>query len=331
MKVDNEKLLTMSLSYDVVKNNTLGFVIKDEEDDEDDPAIGIYIPRLMPLIDGAQFTEESFTVDIKSRLLNSKTKDISDTSVKTRNYVEVLPMQNNNIAYTKWAKGERVMIEFIDEDFKSMSFKPCTFPGEDKYRKTDVARFYVCAKDEDKSDPDDESAYFFEINSREQIVRLRTANKNGEKCPFTLNLNTKDGIITLYDDDKDKRLFTWDHDTDMIEWKTEGKIIHQLKDNKVYIECEDYELIANNSIHMKTSELTVDADKGIFNIDQEEHHNTGYKGDGSTLELKYQKVTSNGGYYIDLVFFCHYISPSRIDCLLFIIDMNDVVVVSAEQ
>ena len=214
MQITNNRTLDVELSLNPT-DNCVGIVVGDRDDTQTNN-IKVYIPRFMQGIDIQDGKTKDETVSINTKkILNSKNKNIGSTSLKLKNYIEVPPFLVPGINPPRYICGERVNIQFIDKDIKSPIYLP--FQVHDVVlRKEDVIRLFAPSK-ADYSDPIvDDNSYFLELNSKEKFIRLFTSNKNEEKCPFTFNINTKDGIVTFKDDTK--RAFEWNYDEDKIFW-----------------------------------------------------------------------------------------------------------------
>ena len=253
----------------------------------------LYIPRFMQGIDVKDGKPKDETANINnSKLVNSVNKNIGSGSIKLKNYMEIPPFLVPGINPPRYVVGERVIVKFIDNDIKSPIYYPFQVHDVVK-RKEDIIRTFVPSK-ENESDPVlDENSYFIELNSKDKFVRLFTSNKNEEKCPFTFNINTKDGIVT-FKDDSEKRMFEWNYDEDKILWGTDAGIEFELKENAARLVCETLEINASESIKMETSKFLLKADQGDFNIDNMYVNNTSYEQEATNSKLKYDLAELSG-------------------------------------
>ena len=290
MQITNNRTLDVELSLNPT-DNCVGIVVGDRDDTQTNN-IKVYIPRFMQGIDIQDGKTKDETVSINTKkILNSKNKNIGSTSLKLKNYIEVPPFLVPGINPPRYICGERVNIQFIDKDIKSPIYLP--FQVHDVVlRKEDVIRLFAPSK-ADYSDPIvDDNSYFLELNSKEKFIRLFTSNKNEEKCPFTFNINTKDGIVTFKDDTK--RAFEWNYDEDKIFWGTDAGIEFEFKEQAARLVCETLDIKASESINIETSKFKLKSDQGDVLIDNMYVKNTSYEHVASNSKLKYDMAELSG-------------------------------------
>lgn len=265
MKVVDQNTLTTALSFDTVVD-TIGIVLGDRDETKSNN-LKLYIPRLMLGIDLASGKgdtvemEASIDIDIE----NSINKDIGSNNITLTNYIEVPPMIIPGITLPRFEKGEIVKLTFADNDVKSPTYYPFSLGNEVLKRKTDIIRYHTPAKEKYDDPLSEINSYYMEINSRDQFFRIHTSDKNGETCPFTLNFNTKDGIITLMDNTK--RKFLWEYKKDKIMIQTDGGARTTWCKSDITHECETYNVFATNYVNIETSKYKLKSDKGDFYID----------------------------------------------------------------
>ncbi len=290
MQITNNRTLDVELSLNPT-DNCVGIVVGDRDDTQSN-SIKVYIPRFMQGIDiqDGKTKDETASINTK-KILNSKNKNIGSTSLKLKNYIEVPPFLVPGINPPRYICGERVNIQFIDKDIKSPIYLP--FQVHDAVlRKEDVIRLFAPSK-ADYSDPIiDDNSYFLELNSKEKFIRLFTSNKNEEKCPFTFNINTKDGIVTFKDDTK--RAFEWNYDEDKIFWGTDAGIEFEFKEQAARLVCETLDIKASESINIETSKFKLKSDQGDVLIDNMYVKNTSYEHVASNSKLKYDMAELSG-------------------------------------
>lgn len=292
MKIVDNKTLDLSLSLDPTEDS-IGVVIADR-DETGNNNLKLYIPRFMQGIDISDGKVQDSTHTISSKkLLNSKNKNIGSNSIKLKNYIEVPPFVVPGARPPRYAIGERVLVKFIDHDIKSPIYYPFQVSADNARRLTDIQRIFVPSKENDDDPITDEDSYFIELNSRDKFVRLFTSNMNGEKCPFTFNVNTKDGIVT-FKDDSEKRMFEWNYDEDKLLFQTNTGIEFELKENAARLICETLDINASESIKIETSKFQLKAEQGDVLIDNMYVKNTSYEQEASNSKLKYDLAELSG-------------------------------------
>ena len=275
MKITNDITSDITLSFDLIKETT-GIVVGDRDETESN-VLKVYIPRLMLGINLESANCEAIEIDanIDIDLKNEENKNVGSNSITLTNYALIPPLKISGVSIPRFVKGELVRIVFADCDIKSPAYLPFQVANERLKRQTDIMRFSVPAK-ENIDDPEtNDNQYYTEYNSRDQFLRIFTSNKNGEKCPFTMNWNTKDGIITMMDDSN--RKFEWNYDEDKFEWTTDAGAVSTWKGADITHKCENYTIEASESIQMKTSKFKLKSDQGDFIIDNEYVENTSYE------------------------------------------------------
>jgi hypothetical protein len=293
MKITNSKTLTVENTLDITED-TIGIVVKDQLETENN-AVGIFIPRFMFNIktkekDKYEPYEEDEELDL-TIVKNAKFKKLSSTTVNTQNYLIVPFYTIPGMSIPMCVKGERKVVTFIDRDIKSPIIYPYEF--DDIYkRKTDIQRFQIVSKPDEIELPTKENTYFLELDSTNKKVTFHTSNANEEKCPFTYEIDTENGIVTFKDDSQ--RLFEWNYDEDRIEHMTDEGLSWKIEKMKATLLCDDFEVTANNTISMTTTELLIKAEKGTFEIGEEVHTNTSYAGTGDTLANTYGETKHEG-------------------------------------
>lgn len=290
MKISNEKNVELSSSIDITEE-CIGIVIGNR-DDTGKNTLKLYIPRFMMGIDidGGKPVEK--TAFIKNGIFkNTINKNIGKNTIKLQNYLEIPPFTIPGVSLPRYVLGERVTVTFADKDIKN----PVYFPyqvKDDVKRKEDIMRYFVPSK-ADEGDPIvDENSYFLELNSVNKFVRLFTSNSNDEKCPFTFNIDTKNGITTFKDDSA--RYFEWNYDEDKISFGTDGGIVFEMKGADITCKCENFTMEASESMQLKTSKFKLEADQGDVVISNMYVENTSYEHKSSNSKLKYDLSECSG-------------------------------------
>jgi len=286
MELTNSKTLGITSSLEPVRDS-MGIVLKDFEETGNN-TLGIYIPRFMFAIkkpDGDfKAFEDNESLD-SSIIKNSINKNIGSSSVQFKNYLSIRGDVIPGLWQPKYVKGERLKVVFIDQDIKSAHFLP--FGTNDSYkRKVDRVRIGAVAKEDEMELDNDENSYFLELDASEKKVRFHTSDANGENNPFNLEFDTAGGKFTFKDFLDSDRGFEWDVNNDTITFQTEDGAVIKFSKSKVSIKCEEFEVKAENKINLETTQLTIKADVGNFNIDSEKHKNNSFDVDSGNVKIK---------------------------------------------
>ncbi|MGL4949692.1 MAG: hypothetical protein ACRC5M_04860 [Anaeroplasmataceae bacterium] len=283
MKISNLKTLETDLSYSITED-TVGIVVGDR-DDTGSNTLKVYIPRFMQgIVTDGTAKDEPVTIKAE-RMLNSINKNIGSNELTLKNYLEIPPLSLPSVDPPRFTKGERIIVKFMDEDIKSSLYYPFqTF--EVSKRQTDIVRMRTPSKANIDDPVVNENSYFLELNSRDKFVRLFTSAENGEKSPFTINLNTLDGIFSIKDD-SENRTIEWNYDEDRISMKTDNGVVLEMKEAAVTLECETLDIKASESISMSTSKFKLEAEQGDFIIDNMYVKNSSYEQEAVDAKLKY--------------------------------------------
>jgi hypothetical protein len=292
MHIKNNRTLETEFSLDPTED-CVGIVVGDRDETEKN-TIKVFIPRFMQGIDikDGKAVDETASID-SAKLLNSKNKNIGSTSINLKNYIEVPPFLIPGVNPPRYICGERVNIKFVDKDIKSPIYLP--YQVHDVIlRKEDIIRVFVPSKSDFPDPIVDSNSYFLELNSKEKFVRLYTSNQNEEKCPFTFNINTKDGIVT-FRDDTEKRMFEWNYDEDKLYWGTDSGIEFEFKEQAARLLCETLDIKASESINIETSKFKLKSDQGDVIIDNMYVKNSGsFEQETPNAKLKYDMAELSG-------------------------------------
>jgi hypothetical protein len=256
MYIDNylKPQITPALHY---TDQTIGTILKTNEELKKDNILGVYIPKLMfglPVKNGPY--EKTVSIDT-SKILNSKNKKIGSTSLKVKNYV-VLPVSiTPNINTPKYSCGENVIVDFADKDIKSAYILPYSF-GDTNRRKTDIITVFVNNFKEDQEELGLHNIYALQLDTKNQMASIFTSDNNGEKGVYTFTLNGKDGTILISDSGKRKILMSTDDDSIVLENEAESKF--SMIDKVMSMKADILNIEMDSEINMKTSKITRKAD-----------------------------------------------------------------------
>jgi hypothetical protein len=256
MYIDNylKPNVTPSLHY---ANQTIGLIVKTNEELGKDNLLGVYIAKLMfglPIKNGPY--EKTISIDT-GKILNSKNKKIGSTSLKVKNYVVLPVSMNPNLTTPKYTNGENVIVDFADNDIKSAYILPYSF-GDTNRRKTDVITIFVNNFKEDEEKPDLHNIYAIQLDTKNQIASMFTSDNNGEKGVYTFALNGKDGTVLI--SDSGKRTIKINTDEDSISAQNEAESLFSMEKKKMKLKADILDVEMESEINMKTSKLTIETD-----------------------------------------------------------------------
>lgn len=93
-------------------------------------------------------------------------------------------------------RGERVIIyQFGDTD----KYYWTTLMDDFKLRKLETVIWGISATTEESAEPGHDNMYYLEISSHNKMIALHTSTANGEAVGFDIQINTKDGRLTIQD------------------------------------------------------------------------------------------------------------------------------------
>ncbi len=177
---------------------SFGVVTEDKTDDGD--YIKVTPIEELPLVKGklseATFDYESKGTDHKGVTTNTSTKGVAFLVARWA------PMEcgNRNTAPNVY-EGETVML--IKYGSSNDIF------WTDIFRETKLRRLenvvYAFSNLSSKGEAyDQESSYWFQVSTRDKIVKLHTSNNDGEACGYDINIDTSAGTFELIDTSKNR-------------------------------------------------------------------------------------------------------------------------------
>lgn len=314
MKLSNEKDLNLIRSLDFTSSKHIGIVLKTSEELGEN-RLGLYIPKLMLGIECSKDPKEE-TEEIKfDKIVNSENNIIGESSIKSRNYIELMGINIPNMTPPAFGKYEKVLVSMIDGDIKSMYYETQTFANPGK-RESDRFRIGAISSNIQQKNTDVESSrnnfYHMEFDTDNQRIVIQNSIVNGEKFQFTILLDAKNGTLSLTDgkrmvaiNSNDDRI-TLQNEADSIITMVEDTINIQTKklninaDEEINIKTKKYNLETNNFVE-KSSDAKVEhksfeqtSTKGVYNIDMKEESNKLNKITVPVLDLQVTGVACKG-------------------------------------
>ena len=276
--------------------DTIGIVIKTAEE-LGGTKLGLYIPKFM-----LGYSMSNGDVAKDSNIKISKNKCINDDSfgefwkkeVTIKNYITVYPYLNQNQSMPQYVIGDKVIVQMIDNDLKTLAFLPYSINRLGQ-RATDKCMFSVPANPEENTAITEDNVYFFKLDSTKKVIILSTSDKNGEQSPQTISIDGENGQIVITDNKE--RLWIMDTKEDSIITQTSGSTITQkagditLEGDNITLKATDKTIIESDVLEVKVNTLESKAkkasieynkldhksDSAKYNIQQEEHSGLKFK------------------------------------------------------
>ena len=302
MRIIDPLINSIGLGYSASRD-TIGIVIKPQSELDDRPMLGLVIPKFMlgyEFKDGVTAQDIDFAIN-NSKCVNEDSDSYWDSSIVIKNYIIVRPYLNQNQHLPTFTVGDKVIVTMIDDDIKTLAFLPYTINRLGQ-RKTDKYIVNVPGNPNENTEVGEVNSYFFKMDSNEDIQKIviQTSKENGEVCSHTIELNSKDGLLTITDNED--RKIEIDTQNDSIITTTSGTKIEQIgdtinmqgdtlnikMDSKISMETDTIE-VKSNSIKSQASDVKYEYDNfkqttttGKYEIDSEQH---------SGMSMKFQEST----------------------------------------
>lgn len=223
-----------------------------------------------------------------------------------------LPLSiSNRITAPDVRRGEHVLLfRFGDVD----EFYWTTLFIDKKLRRLETVTYSFSNNRKENVEDDYDSTYSIEVSTHGKYIHVHTAKNDGEPYSYDIQLNTKDGCLTITDDldppnkivmnSKENQLYFQNNDESYIDINKK-KIKIRAKD-KVEVETEHFEVNATKDVIIKTQTYKLESSKSIENntadfttkssgaIKQEAKTATMSATDSVTTTTKDMKVTASG-------------------------------------
>jgi len=292
--------------------DTIGIVVKTQEENEGKPILGLYIPKLMLGYDlGNKIEFNEADISIKGSKCINENKSFWKGSVTIKNYIQVRPYLNQNQSMPVYTKGDKVLVTLVDNDIKTLAFLPYSINRLGQ-RATDILQMSIPANPNENIALDEDNTYFLKLDSKAKVIILATSKKNGEACAQTIGMDAENGQIVITDNED--RSWILDTQNDSVTTKTSGSTVEQSADvinltsdttnikaeTKCTIETDTLEITAD-TIKSKASDTTYEydnfqqtSDVGKFEIDIEKHSGTTMSVQASTYHNDTPMIGLNG-------------------------------------
>lgn len=258
MKWVNEHRLETTRSLDYTNRKNVGIVVKTAEELKISNQLGLYIPRFMLNIPFSKAKEESISINY-DKIKNHENSQIGETSAKTRNYFKVNCLSGTNTTIPNYALYEKVLVECIDEDIKTLYFRTDFVVNPGKRGKGDYFRIGAISPNLQQKDTDVESSkenfYYMEFDTKNKRIIIQNSAVNGEKRQFTILLDAKNGTLSMTDGE---RTLNMNANEDRVTLQNKANSIITMEGENINIQCKNLNIEAEESIKMKTQKYKLE-------------------------------------------------------------------------
>lgn len=272
MVFDDESTASVKRSANFSTGKTIGFILKTQRDFGGEMKLGVYIPKMMMAIDAKNGAWEKSLPIKKTKIKNAENGNFGDSSLKIQNYVTLPPFVNMGVSMPRYKKGEKVIVDTIDSDIKTLAVLPYSTYTADE-RETDVISWFVPARRKGATGPLTEAnCYVWKLDSDKKLVALYMADEGGTLLPFTFGYDQQNKKFFMSDS---KRVLTMEADTDMWHIENEAKSVIEMKGDLIAFKSKNYSIEAETSVKIVTDkysleakEITEKADKATIIIEE---------------------------------------------------------------
>lgn len=152
--------------------------------------------EVLPMTDGEL---KSNPTPLEASGVNASGEDYT-LSLELDNAIEATWLRWNTNRQTSpdVRRGERVLIwQYADTD----KFYWTSLGMDNHYRKLETVRYAISAtRDETDNELRADNTYSVELSSHNKAITFKTSNADGEPHTYTLQVNTKDGVVVITDD-----------------------------------------------------------------------------------------------------------------------------------
>lgn len=177
-------------------------------------------------------------------------------------------------------RGDRVIVyQFADSD----KYYWATYSQDINMRRLETVVWGFSATKDENAEPTADNSYYFEISTHNGVVAFHTSAANGEVTTFDVQLNTKDGVLQIFDgfgnrfilDSTKARMTIVNSENSYID--VFGRAISMQAADSIDLYTKDFSVnadnsmkfVAGNSINTTTKTNTIEATtnhKGDFNM-----------------------------------------------------------------
>ena len=210
----------------------------------------------------ADFDGDLESIDTVNKQITNSTGDTFDVKLEVGKAITATwyNPNSNRVTPPNVRKGEKVEI-YQFGDAKKYYWK--TMGNElDLRRLEDVVYVFVNARAEGIDTIDDSNSYTFNISTLNKMIKLQTADNDGELTTYKLYIDTKEGQVVLEDGRGNK--VGLDSATDTFKIKTNNEVNIEAA-NVVNVSAVTINLIAGTTANVSASTVNVNASKVNIN------------------------------------------------------------------
>lgn len=201
----------------------------------------------------------------------ASSKDTNDkdwrVKVKSSNSIkaEWLPLGNTNRKTAPDVRrGEKVVIyRFGDTD----KFYWVDYDSSKKLRRLETAVFSFSNNSKEDVEDTSDTTYFFEVSTHNKLIHLHTSKNDGEPYSYDLQINAKDGIVTVQDNEdnyiqltsKERRIRLENRDHSYVDINKKEIYLNAVE--RIRMDSKVIELVGTNKI----TEITKDYSRTSIN------------------------------------------------------------------
>lgn len=260
MKFVNENKLELKSSLDYTSKKTIGIIFKTAEKLGISNRLGLFLPKLMFSLPADQIkgkaVEGTHRIDY-GMIVNHANNRIGDGSAKYRNYSIVNCIGPTNATIPQYAEYEKVFVDFIDQDIKTMYFVTDTLtdPGQ---RKNDIYRIGAISPNKTQKGSVESSKgnfYYMEFDTKNKRIVIENSKVNGELQQFTILLDAKNGTLSMTDGQRTLNMKAGD---DRVTLENKANSCITMEGDTINVRCKKFNLEADESITMKTKKMAIE-------------------------------------------------------------------------
>lgn len=221
-----------------------------------------------PMVDG-EITDDTQKYKAKSQNDDGQAFSVEVETTGTIR-AEWLPIgEPNRITSPDVRRGEIVQIyRFGDTD----DYRWVTLLQDKKLRRLETVIWSFSDNREENVPNDAKSTYYLEVSTHKKYIHLHTAKSDKEPFVYDIQINTKDGCITIKDDDgnfiyldsQERRIKLENRDTSTVD--IDKRKIRIFAPDLVQIESKRIELTATESIETRAQETTINSSHTQNNV-----------------------------------------------------------------
>lgn len=257
MRFLDEAHLKVEKSLDFTNKKTIGIVVKTAEELEETNVLGLFIPKLLFGI--TDYTPKEEDVELNyDKIVNHENNRIGANSIKSRNYFKVPGLYSTNSTMPAYGKYEKVFVDFIDSDIKTMYFTNETLVNPGK-REGDIYRVGAISQNMSQKNTDVESSkdnfYYMEFDTKNKRIVIQNSVVNGEEFQYTILLDAKAGTLSMTDG---KRILNMNSKEDRVTLQNEADSLMTLEGDSIKIKTAKLDIEADTSVNIKTKKYKLE-------------------------------------------------------------------------